>query len=66
MFIIIGGVVVLGCVIGGFVFAKGHVGILFQPAEFIIIGGAALGSFIIASPLRIIKQIFGKVGMVFK
>lgn len=66
MFIIIGGIIVLGCVIGGFVLAKGHVGILYQPSEFIIIGGAALGSFIIASPLRVMKQILGKVGMVFK
>lgn len=66
MFIIIGAVIVLGCVIGGYMLAKGHLGILWQPSEFIIIGGAALGSFVIASPLRIIKQILGSIGMVFK
>lgn len=66
MFIIIGAVIVLGCVIGGYMLAKGHLGILWQPSEFIIIGGAALGSFVIASPLRVIKQILGSVGMVFK
>ena len=66
MFVIIGGFVVLGSVIGGYLMAKGHMAILFQPSEFIIIGGAALGSFIISSPPRILKQILGKIGMVFK
>jgi chemotaxis protein MotA len=66
MFIIIGGVIVIGCVLGGYAMAKGHMGILFQPSEFIIIGGAALGSFVIASPLRVLKQVFGSIGMVFK
>lgn len=66
MFIIIGGLIVIGCVIGGYVLAKGHLGILWQPSEFIIIGGAALGSFVISSPLRVIKQVVGSIGMVFK
>jgi len=66
MFIIIGGVIVMGCVIGGFMLSKGNLHILWQPNEFIIIGGAALGSFIIASPLRVLKQVAGCVGMVLK
>lgn len=66
MFVIIGGLIVIGCVIGGYVMAKGHLGILFQPSEFIIIGGAALGSFVLASPLRILKQVAGSIGTVFK
>lgn len=45
MYIIIGYVVVIGSVIGGYLMAKGNLAILFQPAEFIIIIGAALGAF---------------------
>ena len=44
MTIIIGIVVVLGCVIGGFMMEGGNVHILFQPAELVILGGAAVGS----------------------
>lgn len=66
MFIIIGAVIVIGCVVGGYMLAHGHLSILWQPNEFIIIGGAALGSFVISSPLRVMKQVFGSIGMVLK
>ena len=52
---IIGLVVVFGSIIGGFLEAGGHLAVLFQPAEFIIIGGAGLGSFIIGNPMSVIK-----------
>lgn len=54
MFFIIGVVVVLGSVVGGYLAAGGHMDVLFQPFEFIIIFGAAAGSFIIANPLPVI------------
>ena len=50
MFTIIGIVVVLGSVIGGFVFINGPLHVLFQPGELIIIGGAGLGSLLISAP----------------
>lgn len=53
MFVIIGIVVVLGCVFGGFLLEGGHMAVLFQPIELLIIGGAALGSFFISSPKSI-------------
>ncbi len=53
MFAIIGIVVVIACVFGGFLLEGGHMGVLFQPIELLIIGGAALGSFFIASPKSI-------------
>lgn len=59
MFTIIGFVVVLGCVIGGFLFEGGNLSVIWQPAELIIIGGAAAGSFIISSPKSVI---FGTLG----
>jgi chemotaxis protein MotA len=53
MFVIIGIVVVLGCVFGGFLLEGGHMAVLFQPIELLIIGGAALGSFFISAPKSI-------------
>ena len=57
MFAIIGIVVVLGAVIGGYLMEHGQLGVLVQPAELQIIGGAALGTLLIANPLPIIKKI---------
>jgi chemotaxis protein MotA len=54
MWVIIGLVVVFGSIIGGFLMEKGHLLVLMQPAELIIIGGAALGTIFIANPLPII------------
>lgn len=50
MFTIIGLVVVMGCVIGGFAFINGPMHVLFQPGELIIIGGAGIGSLLISAP----------------
>ncbi len=56
MFVIIGLVVVFVSVIGGYLLEHGKIATLIQPVEFLIIGGAALGSFLVATPLKIIKQ----------
>ena len=53
---IIGLVVSMGCVVGGFVASGGHMGVIWQPYEMIIILGAALGTFIVANPLPTIKD----------
>jgi chemotaxis protein MotA len=58
MTFIIGAVVVLGCVLGGYAMEKGNFSVLIQPAELVIIGGAALGGFIIQAPAKIIKLVF--------
>jgi chemotaxis protein MotA len=57
MFAVIGIVVVFGAVIGGFLMEKGHLAILLQPAELLIIAGAATGTLLVANPLRILKAI---------
>ena len=41
MFSIIGIVVVLGCIVAGYLMEHGNIKVLLQPAELIIIGGAA-------------------------
>lgn len=51
MFAIIGIVVVLGAVLGGYLMEHGQIKVLLQPAELIIIGGAGLGTLLIANPL---------------
>jgi chemotaxis protein MotA len=66
MNLIIGLVVVLGCVLGGFAVHGGHIGALWQPAELVIIGGAALGALIIANPMRVTKKVFGGFGAMIK
>jgi chemotaxis protein MotA len=49
LFVIIGYLVVLGSVFGGFALAGGHLAALFQPIELLMIGGAALGAFIVGN-----------------
>ena len=56
MTIFIGLVVALGCMLGGFAAMGGHIGVIWQPWEFIIIGGASLGTFIVANPIKTIKD----------
>ncbi|KXF76032.1 flagellar motor stator protein MotA [Paramesorhizobium deserti] len=56
MGIIIGLVVTLGCMLGGFIAMGGHIGVLVQPWEFVIICGAALGTFLVANPFSTVKD----------
>ena len=54
----IGGIfLVFACVIAGYLMEKGKIGVLLQPAELLIIGGAAIGTVLTANPMRIIKKI---------
>ena len=63
MFAILGVFIVLGCVIGGYILEGGPLGVLMQPIELLIIGGAAIGAFFIASPKSVI---FGTIKKSFK
>jgi chemotaxis protein MotA len=66
MFVIIGYVVILAAVIGGFMLAGGHVGSLVQPTELIMIGGATLGAFFVANNAKVVKATFAALPTVFK
>jgi chemotaxis protein MotA len=59
VFVSRGLLVVIGSVIGGYVMHHGKVGVLWQPTEFIIIGGAGLGAFIVANGMGTLKAAFG-------
>ena len=60
MFAIVGILIVFGAVIGGFLMEKGHMAVLLQPAELLIIAGAAIGTLLVANPLHILKGIAGR------
>ncbi len=56
MFLIVGLLVVIGSVLGGYVMHHGKIALLNQPNEFLIIGGAAIGSMLISTPLPVIMK----------
>src|ERR1700691_604704 len=57
MFSIIGILIVIAAIMGGYLMEHGNVRVLIQPAELLIIGGAAIGNVLIANPLHILKKI---------
>src|SRR5467141_248417 len=61
MFSIIGIVVVFGCIAAGYLMEHGNMKVLAQPAELIIIGGAALGTVLISNPIHTLKQMISGV-----
>ncbi len=58
MIAIIGIVAVIGAILAGYLLEHGNLAVLVQPAELIIIGGAAVGTLLIANPLPVIIKIF--------
>lgn len=54
MFSIIGILVVIGAIVGGYLMERGNLLLLLQPAELLIIGGAAIGTMLIANPLPVL------------
>lgn len=57
---------VFAAVACGYMLAKGEFILLYQPAEFVIIWGAAVGSLIMATPPRVLRRVAGDVMGVFK
>jgi chemotaxis protein MotA len=66
MFAIVGLLVVVGAVLGGYLMEHGRLAVLIQPAELVIIGGAAAGTVLIANPSHVLKGIVAGVTGVFK
>jgi chemotaxis protein MotA len=66
MRLIIGIVVVIACVMGGYAGVGGHFEVLWQPMEFLIILGAAIGAFVIGNTGPVIKGTLGAFGSLFK
>ena len=58
MFAILGIVIVIGSVVGGYLLSHGNMKVLFQPYEMLIIAGAAFGTLFIANPLSVVMGVF--------
>jgi chemotaxis protein MotA len=65
MFALIGFIVVAGAIVAGYVMENGKLLVLFQPAELIIILGAALGTVLIANPPATLKRMLKSLFSVF-
>jgi len=66
MLIIVGILVVIASVLGGFVASHGKIGALWQPFELVIIGGAAFGAFMMSNPPKVVKATLLSLVSVFK
>lgn len=55
MLVIVGYLIILGCVLGGFLMAGGHLGVLVQPVELLIIAGSAAGAFLASNSMSTVK-----------
>lgn len=61
MLLIVGVVVVTVCVFGGYLMHGGNLLLLNQPAEFIIIGGAAIGTLVVSTPKHVLHQLVAQL-----
>src|SRR6478752_3357923 len=61
MLVILGVLTVFATVFGGYLMEGGHLEVLLQPVELMIIGGACLGGLLISSPTSLLKQIVGQI-----
>lgn len=66
MLVIAGLVVVFGSVAGGYLWHGGNLMLLSQPAEFVIIGGAAIGILVVSTPLPVIRELLHQCMRLFK
>lgn len=66
MFTVIGIAVVFGAILAGYLMEHGQLLVLFQPAEFIIIFGASLGTILIANPFPVAVRLLKDSLAVFK
>ena len=66
MLILLGYLVVIGTVFGGYMMTGGHLGALYQPAELVIIGGAGIGAFIVGNNGKAIKGTMKAIPMLFR
>jgi len=65
MNVVIGAFIVVAAVLGGYVLSHGELAALWQPFELIIIGGAALGAFIIANSRSVTARTFKQFPKLF-
>ena len=65
MLVVVGALIVLGSVAGGYLMEGGEPLVLNQPAEFVIIAGASLGSLLIGTPPSVLKRLLAQMKSLF-
>ncbi len=63
---ILGIIIVIGCVVGGYVGSHGKLAALWQPFELVIIAGGAFGGFVVANPGHVISAVIKGTFGLFK
>ncbi|MBU0592264.1 MAG: flagellar motor stator protein MotA [Gammaproteobacteria bacterium] len=66
MLVIVGYIVILASIFGGFAMAGGHLASLWQPVEVIMIGGGALGAMLVGSGPKVLKATLKALPSIFK
>ena len=66
MLVIAGYIVVMASVFGGFAMAGGHLAVLFQPLELLMIGGAAVGASMVGNNGKTLKASLKAIPKVLK
>ena len=56
MGVVIGLIIAVACLLGSYYGMGGHLGAIWQPYEFLIIGGVAFGAFVIANPMKVVRD----------
>ncbi len=66
MLVIVGYIIIIVSVFGGFALAGGHLASLWQPVELLMIGGAAIGAFVVGNSSKALKATLKALPTVFK
>jgi chemotaxis protein MotA len=61
MLVIIGSIIVMASVLGGFMMAGGHPAVLLQWSEFVVILGSAFGSMVTMAPMKVHKDLIAQI-----
>ena len=62
---VLGALIIIGCVLGGYAMANGDMRVLWQPAEVVIILGAAIGSLVVGNPKEVLLEMLSQIRGVF-
>jgi len=66
MLVIVGYIIIIISVFGGFALAGGHLASLWQPVEVLMIGGGAIGAFVVSNSGKALKATLKSLPTVFK
>ena len=62
---VIGALIIVGCVLGGYALANGEMRVLWQPAEMLIILGAGIGALVVGNPKEVLVEMLSQIRGVF-